>query len=305
MAHSLRYWFAYFLKQHGIKVTLIGISCYIYWQLKKLRYDLSKEHTISVNGCKLSLIPNDAGISEELLIFNTHEPFSTKVLSNNLHEGMVCLDVGGNLGYYATLESKQVGSSGRIIAIEPSPLNFKYLTNNLALQNPNNFEVFNYACGNRNGEVHFMISEHSNTSWVLKDGEKALPGMSLIKVPVIKLDDFLKNKEINRIDLLRMDVERYEVEVLEGAKELLRNFHPQIQIEVHSERLGPQNTKKVLEVFRREGYKKTYFIPRELDFAIVGNKNDMKKTTIDELIVNLKNNLLPRCFILFLEKPEN
>ena len=93
----MNFWFSYFLRQHGIKRTLIGILCYIYWQFKKVKYDFSKEHTVSVNGCQLSLIPNDAGISEELLVFNCHEPFSTKVLSNNLHEGMVCLDVGDPL----------------------------------------------------------------------------------------------------------------------------------------------------------------------------------------------------------------
>ena len=305
MAHSFRYWFTYFLKQHGFKRTLVGIFCYFYWQLKKPLYDFSKENIINVNGCQLSLIPNDSGISQELLVFKTHEPFSTKVLSNYLHEGMVCIDVGGNLGYYAALESKKVGSTGRIIVIEPSPLNFRYLTKNLALQNQNNYELYNYACGNKDGEVRFLISEHSNTSRVLKDDEKTLPDMSIIKVPIIILDDFLKKKRIDRVDILRMDVEGYEDEVLEGAKELIRNFQPNIQIEVHYEELGPQNTKKVLGGFRNMGYQKINFIPRELDFALVGNKNDMKKTTIDQLIVKLENNLLPRGFILFLEKPQN
>jgi len=305
MAHSMNFWFSYFLRQHGIKRTLIGILCYIYWQFKKVRYDFSKEHTVSVNGCQLSLIPNDAGISEELLVFNCHEPFSTKILSNNLQEGMVCLDVGGNLGYYATLESKKIGKSGRVIVLEPSPLNFKYLTKNLSLQNQSNYELFNYACGNREGEVQFLISKHSNTSRVLKDHEKPSADMNLIKVPVIKLDDFMEKKGIKKLDILRMDVEGYEVEILEGAKDLIRNFQPNIQIEVHLQRLGPKNTKKVLEMFQNAGYKNIYFIARELDFAFVGNNNDMKKTNIAELIVNLENNLLPRAFILFLEKPED
>jgi len=301
----MNFWFSYFLRQHGIKRTLIGILCYIYWQFKKVRYDFSKEHTVSVNGCQLSLIPNDAGISEELLVFNCHEPFSTKVLSNNLLEGMVCLDVGGNLGYYATLESKRIGKSGRVIVLEPSPLNFKYLTRNLELQNQSNYELFNYACGNTDGEVQFLISKHSNTSRVLKDNEKPSADMNLIKVPVIKLDDFMEKKGIGKLDILRMDVEGYEVEILEGAKELIKKFQPNIQIEVHLARLGPKNTKKVLEMFENAGYKNVYFIARELDFAFVGNNNDMKKTNIAELVVNLENNLLPRAFILFLEKPED
>ena len=88
---------------------------------------------VQVNGYKLSVIPNDTGISSELLMFKTHEPLTTKLISKKLTSGMICLDIGSNIGYYALLEHKLVGKEGKVIAIEPSPLNFQYLQKNIKL----------------------------------------------------------------------------------------------------------------------------------------------------------------------------
>ena len=59
-----------------------------YYSYKELRYKLSlvpKLKIIKVNGYNLSVIPNDRGISSELLMFRTHEPLTTSLLSNELN----------------------------------------------------------------------------------------------------------------------------------------------------------------------------------------------------------------------------
>ncbi len=89
-------------------------------RLKKRKLNLSNK-IIEVNGYKLALVPNDEGISTELALFNVHEPLTTKILKTNLKTGMVCLDIGSNIGYFVSLESNIVGDSGKIYAIEPSP----------------------------------------------------------------------------------------------------------------------------------------------------------------------------------------
>ncbi len=306
MSHPLvSYWLFYFLKQHGIRVTIKGIFGYLKWQLKKLRYDFSKEYVIEVNGCKMLLIPNDSGISEELLLFNTHEPYSTKILERYLHDGMVCLDIGGNLGYYATLESKKVGDSGRVIAIEPSPINFKYLKHNLELQKMNNYEVHNLACGDSEGTVKFLISEHSNANRVLTDKEEIDPSMNIIEVPVKRVDELVEEFNIEQCDFLRMDVEGYEIYVLEGANSTLNKFKPMIQLELHFDKLGKIKTEKLLKNFKNIGYNKLSFIAAELDTPLTGTEEDIRVTNIDKLIQDVQNNKVPRCFIMLLEKPKN
>lgn len=305
VTHSLTFWFIYFLKQHGIKRTIKAVWGFLRWQLKKTKYDLSKEHEVKVNGCDLSLIPNDSGISEELLLFKTHEPYSTQVLENCLHKGMICLDIGGNLGYYATLESRKVGKTGKVIAVEPSPFNFKYLKQNLTKQNQSNFEAFNLAFGDKDDKISFFISEHSNASHIIRENElMSVDPKNVIKVHVKKLDNFLQEIDLKKIDLLRMDVEGYEMHVLEGAKESIQKFKPMIQIEIHVERLGTEKTKKLLDGFIGVGYDSGFCIPRELDSLVLGNESDMQKTNLKALIHDLEKGILPRAMILFLRKPE-
>jgi len=295
-----RNWFGYFLKQHGIIKTLKGILLYHYRILKLLKLDLSQEHIIKINECTLTLIPNDKGISERLLLFNVHEPLVTKLLIRELKEGMTCLEVGGNLGYYATLESKIVGDKGKIIAIEPSPRNFSYLKHNLEQQNRSNYEVYNFACGNQEGEVKFLVSDKSNRCMVIKDGDEIPSDLEVIKIPIKKLDIFLKEKGIEKIDFIRMDVEGYERNILEGAMKLLTKFKPLMLVEVHKMIMGDDLTKKFFNELKTYGYEKGYFVPRELDLPFMGNENDIRKVTINQLNEELENNSLPRSFNLLL-----
>ena len=68
-----------------------------------------------------------------------------------LKQDMICLDLGSNIGYYAVIESNIIGQSGKIFAIEPSPVNFPILKINLENQKKNNFS------GNGRSEPHHVI----------------------------------------------------------------------------------------------------------------------------------------------------
>ena len=117
-----------------------------YFNYKVSHLDLTQENIVKVNGSKMSLLPNDRGISAELMLFKKHEPLHTKLLSRELKSGMVCVDIGSNIGYFALLESKLVGKKGKVISIEPSPPNFKCLEKNVKFQNTSNIEPYNFAC---------------------------------------------------------------------------------------------------------------------------------------------------------------
>jgi len=148
---------------------------------KKIRKQ-NLDQIIDVNGYKLALIPGDSGISSELMMFKTHEPLTTNLLSKELKKDMVCLDVGGNIGYYTLLESNIVGSGGKVIAIEPSPPNFQRLKKNLEIQDTENVDAYNFAAGDVDGSVNFLVYQESNGSFTIPDGETTdLPG-ELIKV---------------------------------------------------------------------------------------------------------------------------
>ena len=140
----------------------------------------------------------------------------------------------------------------------------------------------------------------------LKDDEEAQSDMNVVKVPVKKLDTFLKEKSLKKLDFIQMDVEGYEKQILEGGKESIRKFKPMIQVEVHLQRLGKDNTKKLLEELKTHGYNSAHCIAREFDISPkFRDESKMFKTDLENLLKDLEDEQLPRCFLLFLEKPSN
>jgi len=248
-------------------------------------------------------MPNDKGISAELLRFGTHEPITTNLLSQYLKDGMTCLDIGSNIGYYVFLESNLVGNNGKVIAVEPSPQNFKVLNQNLSLQKNSNIESFNFACGNEDGEVIFQISSSSN--WSRVKGEHPSSDdkniISEIKVNLRKIDSFLNEKKINHLDLIRMDTEGYELKIYPGMRETIKKFKPMISMEVHRSILGSEGTIKLLKLLQDDGYEIKSYINKHLDYAIIGKMKDVKSYSINEVIEKIANNEMPNevgiCFV--------
>lgn len=280
----------------GLKVW----KFYKYIRVKKRNLDLTNK-VVNVNGYNLALLPNDDGISTELALFNTHEPLNTELLTQNLKKGMVCFDVGANIGYYTLLESKMVGDEGKVIAIEPSPINFKQLQKNIQNEKAKNVELYQIAGGDQNGTIKFLLDPHSNLSRIISNEEKVREKGEIVDVPMKKLDSFLEASTIKTLDFIRMDVEGYEFNILEGMRNSIKKFRPAIQMEVHTRILGYKKTQKLLEWFMSEKYEVVYYITRQLDCPTIGNMDDVKHFSISELLYLLTKNKLPSAFLLFLK----
>lgn len=291
-------------KNYGIVKAIRVLLHYGVVATKKIKQKNSNQLIVEVNEYKLEVIPGDLGISSELIMFKTHEPLTTKLLSKELKKGMTCLDVGGNIGYYTLLESNIVGNDGKVIAIEPSPPNFKHLKKNLSIQDAKNVDAYNFAAGDVDGEVNFLVYQESNGSFTIPDGETTeLPG-ELIKVPAKRMDTFLNELNIEHVDFVRMDVEGYEHHIIEGMKNLIKNSKPMFQIEVHVTLLGKEGTKNFLKEFQDYGYEAKYYIPRDIDLPIIGTMNDVKYHTIETLLDMLEKGTLSHFFNLCLKKKE-
>lgn len=288
-------------KLYGITKAFRVVLHYAYVAMKKSEQKKSGDLIVDVNGYKLQVIPGDLGISSELLMFKTHEPLTTKLLSKELKKGMVCLDVGGNIGYYTLFESNIVGENGKVIAIEPSPPNFQHLKKNLEIQNTENVDAYNFAAGDKDGEINFLVYEESNGSFTIPDGETTdLPG-ELIKVQAKRLDTFLDELKQDHVDFVRMDVEGYESHIIGGMTNTIKKSKPMFQIEVHASIMGKEGTKKFLKTFQDFGYEAKYYVPRDIDLPIIGTMGDVKYHSIDTLLEMLENDTLSHFFNLCLE----
>ena len=296
------------LHEFGV-LNYIKVMMFLKYFGLKIRFtDISKSRTIKLNGLDFSTIPNDKGISAELLIFGTHEPITTQLLTKELKNGMVCLDIGANIGYYACLESTIVGDDGMVYAIEASPLNFQTLKKNITLQGKSNIKFYNFACGDKEDTMTFLTTEKSNRSKIL-DEDTVFENKDKIKyedkVPQKTIDSFLEEEKINKVDLIRMDTEGYEYKILQGMKGTLLKFKPLISFELHKEALGKEKTENLLNFLKNQGYEAKYYLPRRLDMPIVGTRKMVKNLRINDIIKKLDDNILPNVILLFMENKKN
>jgi len=276
-------------KTFGISKTVKAALLYHTILIKK-NFLGKQQDKIFVNGYEMYVIPKDKGISEELSIFKIHEPLNTKFLADQLKEGMICLDIGANLGYFAFLESSKVGKSGKVIAVEPAPLTFDLFKKNVELQKNQNISSYNFAFSNKKGTVDFFISNSSNWSRIIREndpyhGDKG----KIVKIRSNTIDNFIEELELNKLDLIRVDLEGYEFEIFEGAKNTLSKLKPMLQIEIHRDFMGVQKSLKFLRNLKNLGYEIEYYIPRGVDMPIVASEGDVKHLKIDDILENIEN----------------
>jgi len=275
---------------YGIIKSIRAGYHYIFRFFKKfIVSDLQKP--FKINNYQMYLIPNDPGISKELSLFKSHEPINTKIISTFLEKGMTCIDIGGNIGYYVLLENQLIGKKGKVIAIEPLLQNFNYLTKNILLNNVNNVQIYNFACGDKNGKADFFINKKSNGCQVIRENTKP-PNPSkgtISQVSVRILDDVITELNLDNVDFIRMDVEGYELNILTGLKKTLNKHKPIISLELHLRQLGLDGTKDFFQLMKDFEYEIESFIPRDLDIPFIGTMSDVRKPTIDSLLTMIES----------------
>jgi FkbM family methyltransferase len=211
-----------------------------------------------IYGYVLVLDSDDPGISSQLLRRGAREPEQKFIIESTVKPGMVAFDLGANIGYYTIMMARLVGDSGRVYAVEPFPGNFRLLGENIRRNRLKNVQIENVAIGPEDGEQQLMIAEKSNwhslhvprlnpdIPWHAKYA-RAITGSMPVKTR--SLQTYLTDKE--PIDLLRMDLEGYEVEILRSVASLPRAQTSRLRIlfETHPEFYDPvrNDMRSVLE----------------------------------------------------------
>lgn len=144
----------------------------------------------------------------------------------NINKGDVVFDVGANIGELTLLFSKFAGPKGHVHAFEPTPKTFEKLKSLLAICGRQNVYLNNMAVTETSGTAMFNTYDEKHASWntfanrPLKNyGIDIAPAVS-IQVPTISIDKYCIKNSIDRIDLLKIDVEGAELSVLKGAQKM-------------------------------------------------------------------------------------
>jgi FkbM family methyltransferase len=170
-----------------------------------------------------------------------------------LNKGDVVLDVGANIGEVCFNMAKVVGSSGAIHSFEPEPFIFSKLLENYNLNSFDNIHLNNIALGEIESEAMLAAQVDDN-----RGGTRIQSGMAKgVKVKVLTIDKYVSDIELHKLNLIKIDVEGFELKVLKGAEGTLRRFKPMLFIELNDDNLHHQNdsASALISYLYQVGYK--------------------------------------------------
>ena len=181
---------------------------------------------------------------------NGWEKVSIKLWIKLCENVNVVFDIGANTGIYSLI-TKTINPNSKVYAFEPVARVFKKLEENNAL---NNFDInsIEKAVSNSNGAAIIYDTRTDHILSVTVNKNLASPETEVIetKIETVTLNSFIKEENITKIDLIKIDVETHEPEVLEGFSDYLFKFKPTILIEILNNEVG----EKIENIVKGMGY---------------------------------------------------
>lgn len=141
------------------------------------------------------------------------------LLEQFLRPGMTFLDLGANVGYFSALALDLVGSKGHVHSFEPVPSLFSRLERVAQANLEYNLACTRCALGESEDVLPISVAGNINAGWnTMVPGFMEIEASERIAVKVQRLDGYLEAKKIDSIDLIKIDVEGFELPVLRGTR---------------------------------------------------------------------------------------
>lgn len=186
--------------------------------------DRDKTFEVERSGLLWRLSP-ECTLQRRLLYHGQLDLLDTSFVLSWIKPGAVFADVGSYFGYYAL---RAAAAGAQVFAFEPLPGNFDLLTENIRLNDQKNVEAVPCAISDQIGKVSFSAPPAGNRGMgalAFREGHRR------VTVQSTTLDAFVKERQLQRLDVMKIDVEGAEVAVLKGAKETLARFRPKMLVE--------------------------------------------------------------------------
>jgi FkbM family methyltransferase len=181
------------------------------------------------------LIDLDNPPEAALFFWRSYEADVERIIDLVLGPGMTALDVGANCGVLTLTMREAIGPTGRVISVDPSPVACQRVNEQLALNGFDNIEVVNAALGAREGVASYFLG---------RVGIGALPGVDAelttqrrFPTEILTTDGLVRQFEVERLGLIKIDTDGSECGVLEGARDTLREQRPIIICECYPDGL--------------------------------------------------------------------
>lgn len=190
-------------------------------------------------------------------IYGDWEKESLKIWSHLSKIANVIIDIGANTGIFSMLAQNN-NPNAKVIAIEPVDINFEVLSKNIS---QNKFPVIaeKIALSDKEGTAKmFMLKDRLNYMTSVNDDRyanaphvKGNHEVVEIEVPIKPFSFVFEKNQLNKIDLIKIDVEGHEFAVLHSMLPYLEEYKPTILIEI----IGDENAIALNEMFKNLNYK--------------------------------------------------
>jgi len=162
-----------------------------------------------------------------------------------LAPGAMFYDIGANAGFFTLLGAQAVGPTGRVIAIEPNPINLRRLRDHVELNRfADRVTVVPGAAADRSGVVQMDFDSTESGHLAAHDTLGSVP------IEAFTIDDLVFDRGMAPPSVCKIDVEGAELSVLRGANRVLAKYRPAILLELHT----PEMDRECPAFLRALGY---------------------------------------------------
>ena len=212
------------------------------------------------------MIINDCFEKDELT-------FATRFLKS----GDFFLDIGSNIGLFSLIASPIIGNKGSIMAIEPGLQTYNRLVENVKLNKFTNIHTLNLALSNIEEEREFFVDKTGYDAWNSLGKPSAGNFHEKEVIQTKTLDRLVVEYSHTQIDLIKIDVEGWELPVLQGAKQVLSQKNaPVLMVEFTEENAKNAGftCRKIFEIGIEYGYRWYEYSITENQLNVVNIKDE-------------------------------
>ena len=250
-----------------------------------------KEFEIEIPELELSFIlPSPTTFSFHIAKYRSWEGQITNwIISRFSGQNSLCLvDIGANFGWYTCLFSI-LGNDSKIYSVEPSPDNIFFLKENIKNNNLKNISLFECALGDKRSSLPLYLANPKNPGAhsLIKNTPQQNLNTEFLQVKVNTLDHLFKDLKV--IDFMKIDIEGYELNALQGGKNILKKVNNLlIEFSPHLWERPYKDSLTFFEILEDSGLK-----PNILDYGSLKKINSLELKEILEFIKYENLNEIP------------
>lgn len=171
--------------------------------------------------------------SDDEYLYHIGRNFEVKILrlfdSLTTH-GQYVLDVGANIGCTSIFLGEK---AKQIFCFEPSPTTYKFLEKNISTSGRKNITCINAGLGRRTEESELTFAATDRSGGFVSNQTKASQGHVVEKISILNGDEFIQFQKMPQVDFIKIDVEGFEKDVIEGLSATIGKFHPIVALELN------------------------------------------------------------------------